>query len=139
MLNNNYTILIVDDNEDNRELLSNRLSALGFNIVVAEDGKKALEVLHVQLIDLVLLDIMMPEIDGITVLSRIRSDNTYDDMAVIMLTAIDIINVAEDCLRRGANGYITKPYDMELIKQKIRQCLKLAPRLVDIKTDQHSE
>jgi CheY-like chemotaxis protein len=139
MINNNYTILIVDDNEDNRELLSKRLSTSGFNIVIAEDGKQALEVLHKQVIDLVLLDIMMPEIDGITVLSRIRSDNTYDDMAIIMLTAIDIVNVAQDCLRRGANAYITKPYDMDLIKQKIRQCLKLEPRLVNIKNDPHFE
>lgn len=139
MINNNYNILVVDDNEDNRDILSKRLSAAGFNIVSAKDGQQALDIIHNQMIHLVLLDIMMPEIDGMTVLSQIRTDNTYDDMAIIMLTAIDIVNVAQDCLRRGANGYITKPYDMDLIKQKIRQCLKLEPRLIDKKdkkTDQ---
>ena len=83
------------------------------------------------MIHLVLLDIMMPEIDGLTVLSRIRSESTFDDMPVIIVTAIDVVNVADECIRRGANDYIAKPYDMTVIKQKIRHCLNMKPQLVN--------
>ena len=131
MINNNYTLLIVDDNAENRDILSRRLASAGFNTEAAKDGKEALDILHNKIINLVLLDIMMPEIDGITLLSQIRTDSTFEDVPVIMVTAIDVINVAQDCLRKGACGYITKPYDIDMIKQKIRQCLKLEPRLQD--------
>lgn len=130
MINESYTLLVVDDNEENRDILSRRLSAAGFNIETANDGQDAMNVLQEKIIHLVLLDIMMPEVDGITLLSQIRNDNTFDEMPVIMVTAIDIINVAQDCLRKGACGYVTKPYDIDIIKQRIRQCLKLEPRLV---------
>jgi CheY-like chemotaxis protein len=133
MIYNKYTILVVDDTEENRKLLSMRLTADGFNVVTASNGQQALDMVHEEVIHLVLLDIMMPEIDGITVLSRIRSESTFDDMPVIIVSAIDVLNVAKDCMRRGANDYITKPYDMALIKQKILQYLKLRPELVDIK------
>lgn len=131
MINESYTLLVVDDNEENRDILSRRLSAAGFNIETANDGQDAMNVLQEKIIHLVLLDIMMPEVDGITLLSQIRNDNTFDEMPVIMVTAIDIINVAQDCLRKGACGYVTKPYDIDIIKQRIRQCLKLEPRLVE--------
>lgn len=133
MVNSKYTILVVDDTEDNRDILSKRLSADGFNVVTAGNGQQALDIVLTEVIHLVLLDIMMPEVDGITVLSRIRSESTFDDMPVIIVSAIDVANVAEDCIRRGANDYITKPYDMVLIKQKIRQHLQLGPKLVDIR------
>ena len=131
MVNGKYTILIVDDTEDNREILSRRLIADGFNILTAKDGQQALDIVHQEVIHLVLLDIMMPEIDGLTVLSRIRSESTFDDMPVIIVTAIDVVNVADECIRRGANDYIAKPYDMTVIKQKIRHCLNMKPQLVN--------
>lgn len=130
MVNEHFTLLIVDDNEENRDILSRRLISAGFKTETAIDGQDAMNVLNEKIIHLVLLDIMMPEVDGITLLSQIRADNTFDDMPVIMVTAIDVINVAQDCLRKGACGYVTKPYDIDLIKQKIRQCLKLEPHLV---------
>lgn len=117
------TLLIVDDNKENRELLCKRLSRDGFKTVGAKDGVDAMNVLKKETIHLTLLDIMMPEVDGITLLSQIRENSLFDNMPVIMLTAIDIINVAQDCLSKGACGYITKPYDMDLVKQKIKQCL----------------
>ena len=130
MINENFTLLVVDDNEENRDILSRRLNSAGFKTINAKDGQDAMNVLNGKIIHLVLLDIMMPEVDGITLLSQIRADSTFDDMPVIMVTAIDVVNVAQDCLRKGACGYITKPYDIDLIKQKIRQCLKLEPQLV---------
>lgn len=123
MDNEKLTFLIVDDNEENRDILCRRLSRDGFKTVGAKDGVDAMNVLNEETIHLVLLDIMMPEVDGITLLSQIRANSRFDNMPVIMLTAIDIVNVAQDCLGNGACGYITKPYDMELVKQKIKQCL----------------
>lgn len=131
MINENFTLLIVDDNEENRDILSRRLNSAGFKTETANDGFDAMKILQEKIIHLVLLDIMMPEVDGITLLSQIRADSTFDDMPVIMVTAIDVINVAQDCLRKGACGYVTKPFDIDLIKQKIRQCLELKPRLVE--------
>jgi DNA-binding response OmpR family regulator len=124
------TVLIVDDNEENRDILSRRLKADGFKIITAVDGKEAMTILSENIIHIVLLDIMMPEVDGFTLLSQIRADSTFEDMPVIMLTSIDIVTVAQECLRLGACGYVTKPYDMEFIKKKIRECLKMMPRLV---------
>jgi len=131
MVNQNYTLLVVDDNEENRDILSRRLSSAGFKTINAKDGLEATKVLNEKVIHLVLLDIMMPEVDGITLLSQIRANSNFDDMPIIMVTAIDVVNVAQDCLRKGACGYVTKPYDIDLIKQKIRQCLNLEPRLVN--------
>lgn len=131
MINENFTLLIVDDHKENRDILSRRLKSAGFKTETANDGQHAMDVLHEKIIHLVLLDIMMPEVDGFTLLSQIRADNTFDEMPVIMVTAIDIINVAEDCLRKGACAYVTKPYDMDLIKKKIIKCLNLGPRLVE--------
>ena len=130
MINQEYTILVVDDVKENRDILARRLERDGFKIETATNGEQGMEVLRSSLIDLVLLDIMMPEIDGITMLSQIRDDKTFDDVAVIMVTALDNMNVALDCMRKGACGYITKPYEMEQVKQQVRHCLKLEPQLV---------
>jgi CheY-like chemotaxis protein len=129
MINQDYTILIVDDIEENRDILARRLDKDGFKIETAVDGQQALDTLRSSVIDLVLLDIMMPEVDGINVLDKIRKDKTFDDVAVIMVTAIDNMNVALECLRKGACGYVTKPYEMEQVKKQIRHCLKLEPQL----------
>ena len=131
MMNEGITVLIVDDNEENRDIISRRLSSDGFKTITSADGKDAMDVLNDNIVHIVLLDIMMPEVDGFTLLSQIRADSTFEDMPVIMLTAIDVVTVAQECLRLGANGYVTKPYDMDMIKQKIRECLKMEPRLVE--------
>lgn len=125
MTDNNYTLLVVDDVEENRDILARRLTTAGYDVKTAKDGQQALDVLQNENIHLLLLDIMMPEIDGLTLLKKIRSDSLYDDMPVIMVTAIDVINVAQDCLKKGACSYVTKPYDMDNVKEKIRQCLKI--------------
>lgn len=130
MINQDKTVLVVDDVAENRDILAKRLEKDGFNVEVASNGEEGLEVLHNSLIDLVLLDIMMPEVDGISMLGQIRADSTFDDVAVIMVTALDNMNVALDCMRKGACGYVTKPYEMDQVKKQIRHCLKLEPQLV---------
>ena len=125
MTDNNYTLLVVDDIEENRDILARRLTTAGYEVKTANDGQQALDVLQQENIHLLLLDIMMPEVDGITLLTKIRSDSIYDDMPVIMVTAIDVIKIAQDCLKKGACSYVTKPYDMDYVKEKIKQCLKI--------------
>ena len=115
-MNEGVTVLIVDDNEENRDILSRRLKTDGFNTITAVDGKEAMDVLNDKIVHVTLLDIMMPEVDGFTLLSQIRADSTFEDMPVIMLTAIDIVTVAQECLRLGACGYVTKPYDIVHMK-----------------------
>lgn len=129
MINQDKTVLVVDDVAENRDLLAKRLERDGFNVEIASNGEEGLEVLRNSLIDLVLLDIMMPEVDGISMLGQIRSDSTFDDVAVIMVTALDNMNVALDCMRKGACGYVTKPYEMEQVRKQIMHCLKMEPGL----------
>lgn len=123
MDNENYTVLVVDDMEQNRDLLAHQLELAGFKTVKADGEQETKKALSEKVINLVLLDIMMPKVDGITLLSEIRENSEYSNIPVIMVTALDVIDVAQECLRKGACGYVTKPYDIDLIKQKIIFCL----------------
>jgi diguanylate cyclase (GGDEF)-like protein len=105
------TLLIVDDVADNRSVLARRFSRQGFETIEAASGMQALELLDQQGVSAVLLDVMMPGIDGFEVLRRIRKNHAESDLPVIMVTAkTDGSDVAE-ALRAGANDYITKPVD----------------------------
>ena len=116
------TILIIDDIQENIDILEHQLKTEGFDIISATDAPKGLHILKEQKIDLVLLDINMPVLDGITLLGNIREDKHLDDIAILMVTANDDIKMALECLKKGACGYITKPYSMKQIKQQIEHC-----------------
>jgi diguanylate cyclase (GGDEF)-like protein len=130
------TLLIVDDVADNRSVLARRFSRQGFETIEAASGMQALEMLdQQQSVSAVLLDVMMPGIDGFEVLRRIRKNHAESDLPVIMVTAkTDGSDVAE-ALRAGANDYITKPVDftaalarvnMQLDRTRAKQQLKEA-------------
>lgn len=121
-MNKNQTILIIDDIEENIEILERQLAAADFNILTANEGPKGLHMLKTEHVDLILLDINMPIIDGITLLSNLKDDNSLSHIPVIMVTANDDIKIALNCLKKGACGYITKPYSMKQIKQQIEHC-----------------
>ena len=105
------TLLIVDDIADNRAVLARRLGRQGFLIVEAESGERALDLIGTSHFDLVLLDVMMPGLDGVEVLKRVRARHAPMQLPVIMVTAkADGSDVAES-LEAGANDYITKPVD----------------------------
>jgi len=124
MTKNVANILIVDDMVVNRDALCDLTKALGHTPIPAEDGLVALKKLKEQAIDLVLLDIMMPEIDGYEVLSHIKDDVTLQDIPVIMITAIDDMDSAVNCIKMGADDYLTKPFKSVLLRTKIGACLE---------------
>lgn len=104
-------LLIVDDISDNRAILLRRFQRHGFEVVEADSGQKALELIDSQEFDLVLLDVMMPGIDGIETLKRIRSQKSASALPVIMVTAKSESENIVESLGLGANDYITKPVD----------------------------
>ncbi len=104
-------LLVVDDNEMNRDLLSRRLSARGYSVGLAKDGTEALEKLDAEPFDLVLLDVMMPGISGFDVLKIVRGKHSRGELPIIMVTAKDQSEDIVQALRLGANDYVTKPID----------------------------
>ena len=118
-------ILVVDDNEMNRDLLSRRLAKKGFAVDVAEDGFKALEWIDKNPCDLMLLDIMMPVMSGIEVLEKIRQTRDGTELPVIMATAKDTREDIVGALRLGANDYVTKPIDFPVVLARVNAQLGL--------------
>jgi len=116
-------ILIVDDNEMNRNLLKRQLKKRGYNIAVANSGSQAIVHISENPVDLVLLDIDMPGMDGIETLRRIRSDEHSKHIPVIMVTAGNDAKTMETCLNHGANDYIPKPLDIDFLNARIRSSL----------------
>jgi CheY-like chemotaxis protein len=119
------TLLIVDDEETNRDLLARRLLRKGFRVLEASDGRAALAMIAREKIDLVLLDITMPGLDGIEVLRILRRDHSAVSLPIIMVTARtesqDIVNA----LDAGANDYVTKPIDFAVTLARIEAQLRL--------------
>jgi adenylate cyclase len=120
-------VMIVDDNEDNRFTLSMRLQTCGYeNIVTAENGREALEKMRECPVDLVLLDIMMPELDGYGVLEELRTDTALRDVPVVMISALEDINSVVRCIELGATDYLTKPFNPVLLKARVDNCIEKA-------------
>ncbi|MFQ5743598.1 MAG: PP2C family protein-serine/threonine phosphatase [Acidobacteriota bacterium] len=119
------SLLVVDDDEMNRDMLSRRLARRGFAVSVAKDGGEALELAARQPFDLVLLDIMMPGIDGIEVLKRLRKNHTVADLPVIMATAKNTSDDLVRALELGANDYVTKPLDFPVVLARVQTQLSL--------------
>jgi len=117
-------ILVVDDNESNRDMLSRRLQHEGYNVCVAGSGNEALTLLGTQAIDLVLLDVMMPEMDGCEVLLKLKEDGRWRDLPVIMISALDEIASVVRCIERGAEDYLPKPFDPVLLRARLGACLE---------------
>lgn len=118
-------LLIVDDNEMNRDMLTRRLARLGHTVATAEDGHAALERIAQEPFDLVLLNIMMPGIDGIEVLERLRQTHAPTELPVIMTTAKDAREDIVKALKSGANDYVTKPLDFPVVAARVQTQLSL--------------
>ena len=127
------TLLVVDDFELNRDMLSRRLQSRGFEVFAASSGRAALSKIDQLPFDLVLLDIMMPDMDGFEVLRLLRSRYTPTDLAIIMVTARDQSEDIVKALDYGADDYITKPIDFSvglarIVKQLERRRTEIALR-----------
>ncbi len=120
-------LLVVDDIAENRNLLSRYLGARGFRIAEADCGLTALNMIKQQHFDAVLLDIIMPEIDGIEVLKRIRTSRTQADLPVIMVSGRSASHDIKLVLDLGANDYITKPIDLAAALTKLHRALGALP------------
>jgi adenylate cyclase len=119
------TILVVDDNELNRDLLSRRLSKKGFEVALAEDAFEALSWLDDNYCDLVLLDIMMPGMSGVEMLEKIRQERDATELPIIMATAKDTREDIVGALQAGANDYVTKPIDFPVVLARVNAQLGL--------------
>ena len=118
------SILIVDDNGVNRDILQRLLEPLGHTISTASNGREALNVVKQGNIDLVLLDIVMPEMDGFAALMELKSDPKLRDVPVIMISALGDIEYVVSCIKMGAEDYLSRPYKPVFLKSRINACLE---------------
>ncbi|PZO42415.1 MAG: response regulator [Pseudanabaena frigida] len=118
-----FHVLIVDDNEINRDMLVRRLRRKDFNLSMAVDGEEALSMVQANLYDLILLDIMMPKIDGYAVLKYLKKDPRFRSIPVIMISAIEEMDSVMKCMEIGADDYLTKPFDPDMLKAAVNRCL----------------
>jgi adenylate cyclase len=117
-------LLVVDDNEINRDMLSRRLERQGHSVVTAASGKAALELLRGEEFDLVLLDVMMPEMNGFQVLERMKADEKLRHLPIIMISALDEIDSVVRCIEMGAEDYLPKNFNPTLLRARIGACLE---------------
>jgi len=118
------TILIVDDIEANRDVLAGLTQALGHTPIMAENGLMALEKIRQQPPDIVLLDILMPEMDGFEVLTHVKDDFLLRHIPIIVISAVDEVESIVQCIHMGAEDYLTKPFERTLLKARIGACIE---------------
>ena len=117
-------ILVVDDISSNRDLLSRRLQRDGHQVVTAESGLSALARLAEHDFDLVLLDILMPDMNGIEVLSRLKAERRWRQIPVIMISGLNEVDAVVRCIEAGADDYLPKPFNPVLLRARINSSLE---------------
>ena len=117
-------VLVVDDVEDNRELLCRGIRKLGHDVTTAEDGRRALELLATGHFDLVLLDIMMPNVNGYDVLAAMKADPALRHVPVIVVSAVGEQDSVVRCIELGAEDYLLKPFNAVLLRARISASLE---------------
>ncbi len=120
-----HRILVVDDHEDNIELLRARLEARGYEVEGAEDGEAALAAVAARLPDLILLDVMMPKMDGMEVVRRLKANKDLPFIPVIMQTALDSTSNKVEGLDAGADDYITKPINFAELEARVKSLMRI--------------
>lgn len=130
MPTNAGTILVVDDDSTNRTLLSTNLEEEGYSVEMAEDGLQALEILRARPFDVVLLDLLMPKMDGFQVLERMKADSALRHIPVIVISAVDEMESVLRCIEMGATDHLPKPFDPVLLHARLNASLA-AKRLHD--------
>ena len=123
MKHTHNSILIADDNEEHRDILSRCLEKQGYTVATAENGQQALDMMAVEDFDLLLLDIIMPVLDGYAVLKEMNADAKQKTLPVIVLTADTETSNVIRCIELGANDYLVKPFDMVVLRNRIVRAL----------------
>ena len=116
-------ILLVEDNELNRDMLSRRLKRKGFSVVVAEDGQEGIDLAQTESPDIILMDLSLPVIDGWTATKMMKADSTTKSIPIIALTAHAMKGDREKALEAGCDDYDTKPIDFERLLDKINNLI----------------
>ncbi len=118
--------MIVDDEMDTLLTTKRALEIDGYNVIEANDGKKALEIIRIENPDIILLDLMLPEMDGFDVCKKVKTDPLYGHIPIIMLTAKGEIKDKVDGIEIGADDYVTKPFNLSELKARIKMILRRA-------------
>ena len=118
------TILVVDDDPSNRDVLTRRLGRMGYRTLAAVNGRQGLETIRAEHPDLVLLDLMMPEMNGYQVLEACRDEPELRDLPIIMISARDEVDDMVDCIGLGAEDFLPKPFDPVLLEARVGACLE---------------
>ena len=116
-------VLVVDDEAGNRDLLGRRLQREGYAVVSAAGGREALELVAREPVDVVLLDVMMPDLDGLAVLERLKADPASRDLPVIMISALDDLSAIARCIEAGALDYLPKPFEPVILRARLAASL----------------
>ncbi|MCF7871184.1 MAG: response regulator [Candidatus Omnitrophica bacterium] len=117
----NKKILIADDEPDFVELISMRLEVNGFEVVAAKDGQEAVDKTKKEKPDLLILDLMMPKLDGFEVCRMLKFDDNFKNLPIIVLSALDQQQDREKAVEAGADEYFIKPFDLSLLLTKIKE------------------
>ena len=117
------TILIVEDNEMNRDMLSRRLQRKGYEVLIAVDGEMGMDVARAHVPDLILMDMSLPVVDGWEATRRLKADDVLKHIPVIALTAHAMANDREKALEAGCDDYDTKPIELPRLLAKIETLL----------------
>ena len=128
-------ILLVEDEESIRDVVRLNLEMEGFEVVVAENGKEALKNIDNQHFDLLLLDIMLPEVDGLQVCEQVRLTNR--EMPILMLTAKGADQDRVAGLKKGADDYLTKPFNLEELLLRVQNLLRRSGKKSDIELEEY--
>jgi two-component system cell cycle response regulator DivK len=121
MSENKGTILYVEDNPDNRNLIRRVLNAEGYSVVEASQASQAIEKLENQKVDLILMDINMPDMDGYTLTAKIKKIEKYAKIPIVAVTANVMRGDREKSLEAGCDGYIQKPIDIDTLSLQIER------------------
>jgi two-component system, cell cycle response regulator len=127
-------VLVVDDERMNRMLARRPIEADGHIVIEAENGRTALEILRTEPIDVVLLDLVMPELDGYATLEQIKADPALRHVPVIVVSAVDQLASVVRCIEMGATDYLTKPFEVAILRARLEASLA-AKRLRDLELE----
>lgn len=117
------TILLVEDNEFNRDMLSRRLARKGFSILIAEDGSRGIKMTREKMPDLILMDVSLPDIDGLEITRQLKADPQTRRIPIIVITAHAMVGDRQQSLAAGADDYHIKPVDLSTLLTQIQALL----------------